>query len=194
MGIFIRSNIYYPLWYACVQVPQSTTTVLHLKKAIRRHYELVQRRRVVDPPTPPPTAPSAASTATTDRDHRNTNNNDDDRRSSSSNRRAHRHHHHHTKSAQSSSDRSSSRQSYDRSRAPLNATSDRSNRDIAPPDFDDTRSSRISWRFVWRKHWLDLDGVRLVDDNKYVRDYGVINNSVLRFVQKRRVSGRSIKR
>lgn len=164
--------------------------MLHLKKAIRRHFELVQRRRADDlltTSTALSSTPRSRSTTTTtaaDRGQTHQANTASGTSSSSVVARTHRHRH---KSHQSSSERKAFRKSSP-DRSLENENSKRPNRDIAPV----VKNERISWRFVWRTYWLDLDGIRLTNDDKCVREYGVINHSVLRFVKKR-VRDRSLK-
>ncbi|CAF0924605.1 unnamed protein product [Didymodactylos carnosus] len=46
---------------------------------------------------------------------------------------------------------------------------------------------KISWRSVWKRYWLTtIDGEKLMDNNRLVKDYGIVNKSELTFVKRKR--------
>lgn len=45
-------------------------------------------------------------------------------------------------------------------------------------------NAKISWRHIWRTHWLSFNGVKLIDDKEFLQKYGIVNKSVLMFVKK----------
>lgn len=48
-------------------------------------------------------------------------------------------------------------------------------------------SSKISWKYVWRTYYLQLDdddGTLLINDNNLLSVYGVRNKCSLKFVRK----------
>lgn len=47
---------------------------------------------------------------------------------------------------------------------------------------DGTRN--VSWRYTWRTYWLYFDGLKLSEDNKELRDYGIRNRAELIFLKK----------
>ncbi|XP_076456476.1 U11/U12 small nuclear ribonucleoprotein 25 kDa protein-like isoform X2 [Babylonia areolata] len=42
----------------------------------------------------------------------------------------------------------------------------------------------ISWRYVWKHHWLYFDGEKLTDDNKKLKDYGIRNRDKVTFMKR----------
>lgn len=109
------------------KVPETHTTVLDLKRAIKRNYELNQRRLA-------------------NRMQRSSDNNDKPLK------KRHRH---------------------------------------SSSDVDGHRTTRISWRYIWRKYYLEYDGEPLSDDRQLLKDYGIRNKSSLKFVDKVKLLNRS---
>uniref|UniRef100_A0A0B6ZQE8 Ubiquitin-like domain-containing protein n=1 Tax=Arion vulgaris TaxID=1028688 RepID=A0A0B6ZQE8_9EUPU len=49
-------------------------------------------------------------------------------------------------------------------------------------------STRISWRYIWKRYWLNFNGDKLTDDNKKLKSYGVRNRDFVTFVKRLRDS------
>ncbi|KAJ8683027.1 hypothetical protein QAD02_018819 [Eretmocerus hayati] len=45
---------------------------------------------------------------------------------------------------------------------------------------------KISWKHVWKRHYLSFDGVKLTDDNDKIHEYGIRNKATIKYVKKRR--------
>lgn len=42
----------------------------------------------------------------------------------------------------------------------------------------------VNWRYVWRRYGLVFENEKLIDDDKQLRDYGVVSKSEIRFFKK----------
>lgn len=42
-------------------------------------------------------------------------------------------------------------------------------------------TTHINWKYVWKTYGLIFDNEKLIDNNKSLRDYGIVNNSQLNF-------------
>ncbi|KAL8578876.1 hypothetical protein ACOMHN_022169 [Nucella lapillus] len=42
----------------------------------------------------------------------------------------------------------------------------------------------VSWRYVWKHHWLHYEGEKLTDDNKKLKDYGIRNRDTVIFIKR----------
>ncbi|KAL3891620.1 hypothetical protein ACJMK2_003874 [Sinanodonta woodiana] len=42
----------------------------------------------------------------------------------------------------------------------------------------------ISWRYVWKRHWLYFNSQKLTDDNKKLKDYEIRNKDEVTFVKR----------
>nr|CAD7265243.1 unnamed protein product [Timema shepardi]CAD7576416.1 unnamed protein product [Timema californicum] len=51
------------------------------------------------------------------------------------------------------------------------------------------RSRTLSWRYVWRSHWLYYDAQKLKEDWAQLGDYGIHNKSTVKFVKRLREKG-----
>ncbi|CAG2062201.1 unnamed protein product [Timema podura] len=51
------------------------------------------------------------------------------------------------------------------------------------------RSRTLSWRYVWRSHWLYHDAQKLKEDWAQLADYGIHNKSRVKFVKRLREKG-----
>ncbi|CAL1532465.1 unnamed protein product [Lymnaea stagnalis] len=47
-------------------------------------------------------------------------------------------------------------------------------------------STHISWRYIWKRYWLNFNGEKLTDDNKKLKSYGIRNRDNVVFVKKLR--------
>lgn len=47
-------------------------------------------------------------------------------------------------------------------------------------------SKKISWKHIWKKHYLCFEDTRLVKDNENIKAYGITNKAELYFVKRRR--------
>ncbi|XP_058808660.1 U11/U12 small nuclear ribonucleoprotein 25 kDa protein-like [Phymastichus coffea] len=47
-------------------------------------------------------------------------------------------------------------------------------------------NKKISWKHVWKKYHLCFDYLRLTDDSEPIDNYGIVNDSELRYAKKRR--------
>ncbi|XP_046388945.1 U11/U12 small nuclear ribonucleoprotein 25 kDa protein-like isoform X2 [Ischnura elegans] len=54
------------------------------------------------------------------------------------------------------------------------------------------RPVKISWRYIWRSHWLSADGINLRDDSALLSEYGVSNRSKVSFVPRLNERGRRL--
>ncbi|KAG8227538.1 hypothetical protein J437_LFUL008410 [Ladona fulva] len=52
------------------------------------------------------------------------------------------------------------------------------------------RPVKISWRYIWRSHWLNTDGINLRDDSAFLSDYGICNRSRVTFVPRLNEKGK----
>lgn len=50
----------------------------------------------------------------------------------------------------------------------------------------------ISWRYVWKRYWLYYDGVKLTDDKKLLKDYGLVNKDEVTFIKRLKEKGKFI--
>lgn len=137
------------------QIPETHTTVLDLKKAIKRDYELNQKRLA-------------------NREQRSNNANSGGsgssgpsksskppkRESSKEHRHRHGHHSHHHHQQQELQNSS-----------PIKYHAGH-------------KLTKISWRYIWRTYYLEYDGEPLTDDSQLLSHYGVRNKSNLRFIKK----------
>ncbi|KAH3896915.1 U11/U12 small nuclear ribonucleoprotein 25 kDa protein-like [Dreissena polymorpha] len=44
--------------------------------------------------------------------------------------------------------------------------------------------TKLSWKYVWKRHWLYFDGQRLTDDNMKIKDYGIHNKDEVTFMKR----------
>ncbi|KAL4217605.1 U11/U12 small nuclear ribonucleoprotein [Mactra antiquata] len=44
--------------------------------------------------------------------------------------------------------------------------------------------THISWRYVWKRHWLYFKGQKLTEDNKKLKDYDIRNKDEVTFVKR----------
>ncbi|XP_041361700.1 U11/U12 small nuclear ribonucleoprotein 25 kDa protein-like [Gigantopelta aegis] len=42
----------------------------------------------------------------------------------------------------------------------------------------------ISWKYIWKRHWLYFDGQKLTDDGKKLKEYGIYNRATLTFINR----------
>ncbi|XP_066581320.1 U11/U12 small nuclear ribonucleoprotein 25 kDa protein [Prorops nasuta] len=49
------------------------------------------------------------------------------------------------------------------------------------------QKKKISWKHIWDKYDLSFKNVRLSDNTKTIKTYGVVNKSVLQYVKKKHV-------
>ena len=47
--------------------------------------------------------------------------------------------------------------------------------------------NKISWKCFWRRYDLCFNGQRLLDQSMTIKDYGIVNNSKLNFISKKKV-------
>lgn len=140
------------------QIPETHTTVLDLKKAIKRDYELNQKRLAnreqrsnnINSGGSGSSGPSNSSKPPK-------------RESSKEHRHRHRHHNHHQQDLQQQQDlQNSSSIKYHAGH----------------------KLTKISWHYIWRTYYLECDGEPLTDDSQLLSHYGVRNKSNLRFMKK----------
>ncbi|XP_077990758.1 U11/U12 small nuclear ribonucleoprotein 25 kDa protein-like [Glandiceps talaboti] len=48
------------------------------------------------------------------------------------------------------------------------------------------RKKQISWRYIWKTYWLVFDGERLSENHKKIKEYGIKNQSEVKFVKRYR--------
>lgn len=53
---------------------------------------------------------------------------------------------------------------------------------------DEPIQKNISWKYIWRTHYLQSDTDVLVDDERTLREYNIRNKTVLKFVKKIRIN------
>ncbi|XP_067943151.1 U11/U12 small nuclear ribonucleoprotein 25 kDa protein-like [Watersipora subatra] len=51
-------------------------------------------------------------------------------------------------------------------------------------------TQHLSWKYFWRKHWLTHNGVKLMDDKKTIKQYGIKNRDSLQLCKRLRERGR----
>lgn len=51
--------------------------------------------------------------------------------------------------------------------------------------------NKISWKYIWRTYYLELNGNILNDDEQTISHYGITNKTVLRFVKKAKETRRN---
>lgn len=44
--------------------------------------------------------------------------------------------------------------------------------------------THLSWRYVWKRHWLYFDGQKLTEDNKKLKEYNIRNKDEVTFVKR----------
>ncbi|XP_053211572.1 U11/U12 small nuclear ribonucleoprotein 25 kDa protein-like [Panonychus citri] len=44
--------------------------------------------------------------------------------------------------------------------------------------------TKISWKCFWKRYDLCLNGLRLLDNSRTIKDFGIVNNSKLHFLSK----------
>ncbi|KAK6188816.1 hypothetical protein SNE40_004915 [Patella caerulea] len=45
-------------------------------------------------------------------------------------------------------------------------------------------TQHISWKYVWRRHWLYYDNQKLSDDKKTLKEYGIRNKAEVTFIKR----------
>lgn len=46
------------------------------------------------------------------------------------------------------------------------------------------KQTHISWRYIWKRHWLYYDGQKLTDDHKKLKEYNIRNKDEVTFVKR----------
>ncbi|XP_048728303.1 U11/U12 small nuclear ribonucleoprotein 25 kDa protein-like [Ostrea edulis] len=42
----------------------------------------------------------------------------------------------------------------------------------------------ISWKYIWKRHWLYFDGQKLTEDKKLLKEYGIRNKDEVTFIKR----------
>jgi len=47
-------------------------------------------------------------------------------------------------------------------------------------------STHLSWRHIWKRHWLSYNNEKLMDDNRKLKSYGIRNREFVTFIKRLR--------